>query len=74
MKAIVWSKPACTYCTQAKNLLKKNGIEFEERDITSGQWTVEQLKEAVPGAMRVPQIFLNEQYIGGFNELRKHFQ
>jgi glutaredoxin len=73
MKAIVWSKNACPFCDQAKNLLKLKGIEFEERNIST-DWTREQLLEAVPDARTVPQIFLNEQLIGGFTELRKHLQ
>jgi glutaredoxin 3 len=73
MKAIVWSKNQCPYCDQAKNLLKMKGIEFEERNVQTN-WTKEQLLEAVPTARTVPQIFLDEEYIGGFTELKKHFE
>jgi len=73
MKAIVWSKNACPFCDQAKNLLKLKGIEYEERNIST-DWTREQLLEAVPDARTVPQIFLDQQLIGGFTELRKHLQ
>jgi glutaredoxin 3 len=72
MKAIVWSKTPCPYCEQAKSLLTMKGIEYEERNITSGQWTKEQLMEAVPTARTVPQIFLDGELIGGFTELRAH--
>jgi len=72
-RAIVWSKNACPFCDQAKNLLKLKGIEYEERNI-SKDWTREQLLEAVPTARTLPQIFLDEQLIGGFTELRKHLQ
>ena len=73
MKAVVWSKDACPFCDQAKNLLKLKGIEYEERNI-SHDWTREQLLEAVPNARTVPQIFLNDELIGGFTELRKHLK
>ena len=73
MKAIVWSKYQCPYCDQAKALLTQKGIEFEERKIGDG-WTKEDLLEAVPTARTVPQIFLNEQLVGGFNELRNYLQ
>jgi glutaredoxin 3 len=73
MKAIVWSKDACPFCVQAKSLLKARGIEFEERNI-SLDWTREQLLESVPDARTLPQIFLDDQHIGGFTELRKHLQ
>lgn len=69
MKAIVWSKQNCTFCDQAKALLNQKGIAFEERQIGSG-WTKEQLLEAVPTARTVPQIFLEEEYVGGFVELK----
>lgn len=72
MKAIVWSKDACPYCVQAKNLLQLKGIQYEERNITQGTWTKEQLLESVPNARTLPQIFLDEDLIGGFQELKKH--
>jgi glutaredoxin 3 len=71
MKAIVWSKYHCPYCDQAKALLTSKGIPFEEKKIGDG-YTKEELLEAVPTARTVPQIFLDEQLIGGFNELKQH--
>ena len=73
MKAIVWSKYHCPYCDQAKALLKQKGIEFEERKIGDG-YTREELLESVPNARTVPQIFLDEEYIGGYTELVKYFK
>jgi glutaredoxin 3 len=49
------------------------GIEFEERNVST-DWTKEQLLEAVPTARTVPQIFLDDKLIGGFTELKAHFQ
>lgn len=72
MKATVWSKYHCPYCEQAKALLTQQGIPFEERKIDDG-YTKEDLLEAVPTARTVPQIFINEQLIGGFNELKQYF-
>jgi glutaredoxin len=73
MKAIVWSKYHCPYCDQAKKLLESKGIEYEERKIGDG-YTREDLLESVPNARTVPQIFLDDQLIGGFTELKKHFE
>jgi glutaredoxin 3 len=73
MKATIWSKYHCPYCDQAKALLTQKGIEFEERKIGDG-YTKEDLLEAVPTARTVPQIFLGEELIGGFTELKKHFE
>jgi glutaredoxin len=70
-KAVVWSKDNCPYCQQAKNLLQLKGIEFEERNITQGIWTREQLLESVPNARTLPQIFIDNELVGGFTELRK---
>lgn len=71
-RAIVWSKDFCPYCDQAKSLLKLQGIEFEERKIGDG-YTREDLLESVPTAKTVPQIFLDGLLIGGYTELKKHF-
>jgi len=73
MKALVWSKYSCPFCVQAKALLESRGIEFEERNV-SKDWTREQLLEEIPTARTLPQIFLDDNYIGGFTELRQHLQ
>lgn len=71
MKAVIWSKYHCPYCDQAKALLTMKGITFEEKKIGDG-YTKEELLEAVPTARTVPQIFLDDQLIGGFTELKAH--
>ena len=73
MKAVVWSKYHCPYCDQAKALLKQRGIPFEEKKIGDG-YTREELLEAVPTARTVPQIFIGEELIGGFTELKAHLE
>jgi glutaredoxin 3 len=73
MKAVVWSKDACPFCVQAKALLELRGIEYEERNVSTN-WTREQLLEAVPDARTLPQIFLDDQHIGGFTDLRAHLR
>lgn len=71
---IIWSKDQCPLCDQAKNLLKSKGMSYEERNLSNGVWTREQLLEAVPAARSVPQIFINDNYIGSFAELRTYLQ
>lgn len=73
MKAVVWSKVQCPFCDQAKALLTLKGIEYEERKIGEG-YTREDLLEAVPTARTVPQIFIGEEYVGGFTELKQRLQ
>ena len=72
MTAIVWSNTFCGHCEQAKNLLKQKGIEYEERNIGK-DWKVEQLLEAVPNARTVPQIFVDNKYIGNYDNLVEYF-
>ena len=71
MRAVVWSKYHCPYCDQAKNLLQARGIPFEEKKIGDG-YSKEELLEAIPNARTVPQIFIDDQLIGGFSELREY--
>ena len=68
MNAVVWSSPNCLWCDKAKTLLKSKGIAYEEKLIGS-VYKKEDLLEAVPGARSVPQIFLDGEYIGGFDQL-----
>jgi glutaredoxin len=70
VKVVIWSKNGCTYCEKAKALLKSKDISFEERNINNG-WTKEQLLEAVPNARTVPQIFFDNELVGGFEDLAK---
>jgi glutaredoxin 3 len=73
MKAVVWSKPTCPYCVMAKNLLESKGYEVDYRAVGFG-WNTEQLLEAVPNARTVPQIFLDNEYIGGYDNLVTYFK
>jgi glutaredoxin 3 len=73
MKAVVWSKYHCPFCDQAKALLKQKEIPFEEKKIGDG-YTKEELLEAIPTARTVPQIFIDDELIGGFTELKKYFE
>jgi glutaredoxin 3 len=73
MKAVIYSREQCVFCDQAKFLLEQHGIPFDERVIGRGH-TREELLELVPGARSVPQIFLGDQLIGGYNELKHHLR
>lgn len=68
-QAILWSKYHCTFCEQAKSLLKQKGYTIEERKIGDG-YSKEELLEAIPSARTVPQILINGELIGGFTELK----
>jgi len=70
MTIIIWSKFDCSFCERAKHEFKKRDLSYEERIIGAG-WTKEQLLEVVPNARSVPQIFIDETYVGGYTELMK---
>jgi len=85
MRVEIWTKPSCTYCTKAKELLKAKEIPYREMIISPGfgeqdleahqaYVTKEQLLEKAPSARTVPQIWLNDSYIGGFTELDAFFR
>lgn len=69
-KAIIWSKAHCPSCVQAKNLLKMKNIEFEERELGIN-WSKEDLLAVVPNARTVPQIFFDDELVGGFDNLQE---
>ncbi len=84
----VYSKPQCTFCEQAKALLKSKNLAFQEIILDVGQekeagktyMPVADFKAQHPHAKTVPQIFLatptdpHGTHIGGFNELRASLQ
>ncbi len=75
----VYSKPACTFCEQAKALLEAKGLPFEVINLDVGQTQVEgqsyisrdDLLVKVPGARTMPQILQDGELVGGFTELKK---
>ncbi len=67
---IIYSKSYCPYCDRAKALCKSKNIAFEERDIENKPDEYAALKKRT-GHMTVPQIFIGEEFIGGFSELSK---
>lgn len=83
---IVYSKPNCPYCDQAKALLERRGEPYEVVMLDVGQQkkpdqkyiTKIQLFEKFPNARTVPQIVktndLNVGHVGGYNELRTLFE
>ena len=69
----VYSKPNCLYCEKAKYLLKSLGLQYEEKTVTK-DLSVEELYEALGKQVRtIPQIVINKDHIGGYNELKEHF-
>lgn len=67
-QVIVYSADYCPYCTNAKALLKRNNIAFEEIRVDLNPELREEMI-AKSGRRTVPQIFINGQAIGGYSEL-----
>ncbi|MES9940786.1 MAG: glutaredoxin 3 [Candidatus Thiodiazotropha sp. 6PLUC2] len=66
----VYSTNQCPWCTRAKSLLHAEGLEFEEIDVSSDE---ERMLEMIDrsGRRTIPQIFIDDAPIGGFDELSK---
>jgi ribonucleoside-diphosphate reductase alpha chain len=69
-KTIVYGKSNCPFCEQAKRILDSKGIAYEYVDITTTGKTAAEITGR-PGVRTVPQIYLEGEYIGGFQELYK---
>ena len=69
MAVEIYTKITCGFCMRAKMLLKQKGVSFEEIDIGfEPELRAEMIKRS-HGAYTVPQIFINEQHIGGCDDL-----
>lgn len=67
-KVIVYSKDYCPFCVRAKNLLERKNADFEEIMVDQDPALFAELKQK-SGMMTVPQIFINDELVGGFTEL-----
>lgn len=65
----VYTTLICPYCIRAKMLLKQRQIPFEEIDVTGDHDARAWLVQAT-GRRTVPQIFIGDEPIGGFDDLR----
>ena len=68
-KVVVYTTQYCPYCVQAKALLKHKGVAFEEVDVGEDDVLRARVVE-LSGRRTVPQIFIDDKQIGGYDELR----
>ncbi len=66
----VYSGPMCNFCDAAKRLLSRNNLEFKEIDVSTGPGIRDEMIKKANGKRTIPQIFFNEEHIGGYQELR----
>lgn len=67
---VVWSQPNCPGCDAAKRLLDQMGIPYTVNTINNAE-TKELFFATIPGARSVPQIIIDNKWVGGLQELRK---
>ena len=64
----MYSSQFCGYCAAAKRLLREKGVEFEEIDVLFSPDKRAEM-ETASGRTTVPQIFIGDTHVGGFDDL-----
>ena len=70
MKIVVYTKSGCPNCVTAKALLKFKGLEYVEHDIEKYPATFGVMLAEYPSARQMPQIFIDNQRVGGLAGLQ----
>lgn len=68
-KVEIYTKDYCPYCTKAKLLLDQLGVAYTEIDLQQEPARMDELQMRRPGARTVPQIFINDEGIGGCDDM-----
>lgn len=66
---VMYSTAFCPYCDRARNLLKHKGVEFREVKVDEDRAEREIMLQRSGGRRTVPQIFIGDRHIGGFDDL-----
>ena len=67
----VYSGPMCGYCDAAKRLLARNNLKFTDIDVSAKEGLRDEMIKKANGRRTIPQIFFNNEHIGGYQELRE---
>ena len=71
MKSVtIYTGPLCNFCDAAKRLLARNNAEYKEINIAITDGAMDEMIKKANGRRTVPQIFFNEQHIGGYDDIR----
>jgi glutaredoxin 3 len=65
----VYTTPFCPYCSAAKELLHRKGVEFIEINVAGNRDLRSRMVERAGGRTTVPQIFIGETHVGGCDDL-----
>jgi len=68
-KIEIYTKTICPYCNMAKKLLESKGQTWEEINLTEHPDRVDEMMVRADGRMTVPEIFIDDQFIGGYDDL-----
>lgn len=68
---VIYSTLTCPYCVNAKQLLEKKGATYTEIVLDNNPTKQKEMLEKTNGKRTVPQIFINGELIGGFDDLKK---
>lgn len=68
-KVVIYTKANCPYCVWAKQLLDKKHATYQELRIDLDETARQDMDRLSGGRRTVPQIFINDQLIGGFDDL-----
>ena len=69
-QVVIYTTNYCPYCTAAKALLRRKNVNFEEIDVTDDPARRDEM-ERLSQRWTVPQIFIDGQPIGGFDDMNK---
>ena len=67
---IMYTGPMCNFCDAAKRLFSRNNIKYQEIDISTKDGLIDEMIKKANGKRTIPQIFFNDEHIGGYQELR----
>tara|TARA_B100000767_G_scaffold85043_1_gene81742 strand:- start:1528 stop:1785 length:258 start_codon:yes stop_codon:yes gene_type:complete len=69
-KVTLYSGDSCPFCAAAKALLKTKDVEIEEFDIWKDPAKAKEMMQKTNGARSIPQIFIEDHYVGGNDQLQ----
>lgn len=68
-KVEIYTWRTCPFCIRAKALLDKKGVEYTEYSIDGDEAARAKMSERANGKRSLPQIFINDQHIGGCDDI-----
>ena len=66
---VIYTKPGCPYCYSAMALLKKKGVDYTEIVASNDPEKKAEMIQRSGGGMTFPQVFINDQHVGGSDDL-----